>query len=280
MRLADELLALLQRYADCAPLPRVRALHLPRRDRIGGKQGEFCALELDDGSLGLSYAMLGGTLARLTAGQGTVVVAGDDALALVARGLAPGADAVARTLAVASVNALSCSLFERAGYVPPASTDSIGGLAPQAGEHIGMVGLFRPLLASITAAGARLTVLELKTELAGEHAGYRVTLDPGELAGCDKVLATSSILLGEGADRVLAACGGACRVAVVGPGAGCVPDPLFARGVNLVGGSWITDRRAFVEAFAAGEAWSAHARKFAIEAAHYPGFDALLAALR
>lgn len=280
MRLADELLALLHRYAARAPLPRVRALHLPRRDRIDGKHGEFCALELDDGSLGLSYALLGDTLARLAATQGSAVAAGDDPLVVVARGLAHEADAVARTLAFATVNALTCSLFTRAGYVPPASADALGGLDPAPGEHIGMVGLFRPLLARITAAGARLTVLELKAELAGEHAGYRVTLDPGALASCDKVLATSSILLNDTADRVLAACAGARRVALVGPGAGCVPDPLFARGVTLVGGSWITDRRGFVDAFAAAAPWSAHARKFAIEPATYPGFAGLLAALR
>ena len=65
------------------------------------------------------------------------------------------------------MNALTRELFDRAGFVPPAATDSIGGLDPRPGEHIGMVGFFPPLVKQVTACGARLTVLELRADLAG-----------------------------------------------------------------------------------------------------------------
>jgi len=110
----------------------------------GSKDGEFGALELDDGTLGLSYVLLDGTLAALVAGAQGARLIGADALE-VARGWAHGQGAE-RTVGFAAVNALTRHLFDRAGFVAPDATDSIGGLAPQAGEHIGMVGFFPPLV--------------------------------------------------------------------------------------------------------------------------------------
>jgi len=271
--IADELIDLLERFAARQPLPRVRALHLPRPECLDDRRGEFCALELDDGTLGMAFVLLEDTYARLVAGQGIAGLAGAASLDVARRYLE--ADAVGRTLGMAAINALSRCVFDRVGYVAPASADSIGELDPRAGDHVGMVGLFGPLLGRCTAAGARVTVIELREDLAGEHDGYRVTLDPAELANCNKVLCTSSVLLNGTADRVLGHCAGATRLAMIGPGAGCLPDPLFARGVTLMGGSWITDAGGVVEALRAGESWSAHARKFAIRRDAYPGLSQL-----
>jgi hypothetical protein len=46
-----------------------------------------------------------------------------------------------------------------------------------------------------------------------------------------------------------------------------------------LGGTWIADCEAFVTALAAGESWTAAARKVAIQRADYPGFEALLASV-
>jgi uncharacterized protein (DUF4213/DUF364 family) len=119
-------------------------------------------------------------------------------------------------------------------------------------------------------------VLELKPRLAGERDGYRVTLDPEALRDCGKVLCTSTVLLNDTIDRVIAGCPGARTFAVVGPGASCLPDPLFERGVTLVGGTWAVDRAALRDAIRAGAPWGKSARKTAIRPADYPGFDALL----
>ena len=69
-----------------------------------------------------------------------------------------------------------------------------------------MVGFFPPLVKQVTACGARLTVVELRAELAGKRAGFRVTLDPRELRGCDKVLTTSTVLLNDTLDEILSHC--------------------------------------------------------------------------
>lgn len=272
--IANELIAPLERLGAGAAWPRVRALHLPRAECLGERHGEFCALELDDGTLGMAFVLLEDTWSQLAARFAGTALAGVDALELARR--YADADTAGRTLGLAAINALSRCLFDRAGYVPPASADSIGELDPQAGDAIGMVGLFGPLLGRCTAAGARVNVVELRSELVGEHDGYRVTLDAGELSACSKVLCTSSVLLNGSADRMLAHCQGVRQLAMIGPGAGCLPDPLFARGVTLLGGGWVIDAEAVVDALRAGEPWSAHARKFAIRRHEYPGVAALL----
>jgi len=278
MSFAAEYLAQLDAFAALGPLPRVRALHLPAAQTDQAAQdnrGEFCALELEDGSLGLSFVLLDDTLARLREGIDGFALRGADALEVARRYSRD--QGIWKTIGFASANAITRCLFERAGFRPVDSSDSIGQMDPQPGEHVGMIGLFRPLLGRLKASGARLTVLELKAELAGEHDGYRVTLDAGELADCSKVISTSTLLLNDTFDRITGYCRNARWFAMIGPSAGCLPDALFARGVTLLGGSWISDSCGFIAALQSGESHSAFTSKFALTPDNYPGFAALLA---
>ena len=279
MTFATDLIAELERATAGRPVPRVRALHLPPPEAAESRNGEFCALELDDGALGLSYVLLGGILPRLAASDDPHTIVGMDALQLAREFASPtagaGGDAeIRRTLGFAAANALSRTVMERMGFAPPRAIDSIGGIDPQAGDHVGMVGLFTPLLKQVTAAGAQLTVIELNPDYAGHYDGYRVTLDAAELEACNKVLSTSTILLNHTVDAMLAHCRRAERIVLIGPSAGCLPDPLFARGVTVVGGSWVTDHAGFIDALRRGDSWSAFAYKFALAAADWPGLPA------
>lgn len=284
MNFATDLVAELERATAGRPVPRVRALHLPPPAAAASKNGEFCALELDDGALGISYVLLDDTLQRLIDSPARDGIVGMDALDLAREFAAPGGlrdeavagpagavSALRRTLGFAAANALSRTIMDRLGFVPPRAIDSIGGIDPQAGDHVGMVGLFSPLLKQVTAAGARLTVIELNPDYAGRYDGYRVTLDAAALEDCNKVLSTSTILLNHTVDDILAHCRRAERIVLIGPSAGCLPDPLFARGVTVVGGSWVTDRAGFIDALCRGESWSAFACKFALTAADWGG---------
>ncbi len=275
MGFAADYLEQLERVAARTPPPPVKALHLPPLSDESRKWGEFCALELADGSLGLSYVMLDDTLARLIEGRSALGIEGGDALAL-ARDYADGRDSLRRTLGFAAANAITCHLFDRSGYAPPDSHDSIGGLAPGPGDHVGMIGYFAPIAGRIVASGARLTVAELRADLAGHQEGFEITLDAGRLAECNKVLSTSTILLNDTLDTMLGLCAGASRFAMIGPSAGCLPDALFARGVTSLGGTWIEDREGFLATLPSGESWSGCARKTALATADYPGLDALL----
>ena len=258
MRIAHDLISLLETRLGASPTPCVQAVLLPPQPWNGSKDGEFGAVVLDSGAIGLSYVLQDDTLAALAGRDGRSLI-GTDALAL-ARLWRDGRGAE-RTLGFAAVNALSRHLFDRDGLVPPDAPDAIGGLDPQPGEHIGMVGFFPPLVKPVTACGARLTVLELRADLAGAHPGFEVTLDPAVLRSCDKVLMTSTVLLNDTLDAVLANCRQARAVAMIGPGAGCLPQPLFERGVTTVGGTWVTDAAGFADALRSGAPWGRFARK-------------------
>lgn len=272
--IASDLVGLVDRLAARAALPAVRAVHLPPPVADGTRDGEFCAVELEDGSLGLSFVLLGDTLARLRAPGGLETLAGMPAATL-ARQYAQ-AQGAQRTLGFAALNALTRHLFDRAGYLPPDAGGSLGDLDLHAGDHLGMVGLFPPLVKQVLASGAQLTVLELRADLAGPREGWRVTLDAGELARCNKILSTSTVLLNDTLDALLERCRHAQRVALIGPGAGCLPDPLFTRGVTSLGGSWVVDAQAFKAALRSGQPWGRFTRKFSLGREAYPGFEALL----
>lgn len=266
-------IALAERIAARLGSPRVRSLHLPPPTGTG--EAKFCALELEDGSVGLSYIQLEGAEAALRERYGARSVSGVEAVTL-ARSFA-SAEPAERSVAFATINALSQQLFTRAAWMPSASGDPLGAVEPRPGEHIGMIGLFPPLVARIGRAGARLTVLELREELVGETGDYRVTLDPAELASCEEVVSTGTVLLNDTLDDVLAACRNARRFAIVGPTAGCIPDLLFARGVDTLGGRRVSDRERFLEAFCSGEKWGAYASKYVLAPDGYPGVERLMA---
>ncbi|HRO58824.1 MAG TPA: DUF364 domain-containing protein [Burkholderiaceae bacterium] len=265
-----ELLELVARIDRRDALPPVAALHLPPAFTRGTREGEFCAVELEGGAIGLSYLLLGDTFDAMQRAQASLRIAGMPARELA--GWYRDVDPVRRTLGFAAVNAVSQHWFRQSGFVFDWATDSIGRLDPQPGERIGMIGLFGPLTDRIVAAGARLTVLELDPRKLGDFDGYRVTVNPRELAGCAKVLSTTTILLNDTLGSVLEACRDARWLALVGPGGGCLPDPLFARGVTLLGGTAVVDRDGFAAALTRGEAWSRFARKYCIERERYAGF--------
>lgn len=274
-RLSEELVAIAERVDARLALPPVRALHFPPRLVWGAKEGEFCALELADGSIGLSYLLLGDTPERLRAALPGPGLEGLPAVTLARRFL--GNDPVERMLGLAAINAICQHLLLRRPGNLDWTADSLGMLDPRPGDRIGMVGWFGGLARRIVDAGAQLVVVELNPALAGPKEGYEVTLDRGALAACDKVLSTTTLALNDTLDEILAVCTSARSIALVGPGGGFLPDPLFARGVTLLGGSAVVDRDAFVAATAQGAPWGDSVRKYCLLRDRYPGVDALLA---
>ncbi|MBI4988707.1 MAG: hypothetical protein HZC23_07785 [Rhodocyclales bacterium] len=252
---------------------RVKRIVLPPPAGRPAKEGEFCAVQFDDGSVGLAFTLLDGTLAALHA-RGAGALEGRAALALV-RGYAEGG-AAERAIGLATINALTRRLYDRAGFVPDDAIDSFGSLGLKPGDRLGMVGHFTPLIEQARALGIPVTVLELKAELVREEPGLVVTLDAKRLAGCNKIVSTSTLLLNDTFEAVAGCWRGAEAVAIVGPSAGCPPDPLFAAGVSAVGTAWVVDADAFLARCAAGEKWGETSRKATLTPQRYPGLDRML----
>jgi hypothetical protein len=245
-------------FAATGPLPRVRALHLPPPPSAdpGENKGEFCALELDDGSLGLSYVLLDDTLARLRAAGGDLGVAGGDALALARR--YASADSFGKALGFATANALTRCLYDRAGFAPPASRDSIGEMEPRrrrahrhdrpvspaAGPRAGKRRAAHGGRAQSGRTGRRGRGLSRHASTPASWKPAPRWYRPAPCCSTTPWTACSAIAAN------------ARWFAMVGPGAGCLPDALFARGVTLIGGNWIDDGPGFVDALRRGESTS------------------------
>jgi len=273
MTTTTDFLELAARTGATLPLPPIADIYCPPGRGLG-RDAEFLAIQLADGSTGMAYTLLGDTLERLLASDLKAQV-GRAPIAL-AQGYADK-DPVARALGLAAFNAISHHVFRRANYRPETATDSLGAFGLEPGDHLGMIGLFRMLVPRVRAAGARLTVLELRPDLVETTADYEVTLDPEKLAACTKIVATSSVLLNDTLDAVLAHGGRAREFALIGPSASGFPDPLFARGVTVAGGYRVDDPAALLRRARALEPWGDAGAKCAIRRDAYPGFDALIA---
>ena len=279
--IAISLLAQIERIAQVFPPSPVIRLHVPARAPTGQPHdAEFCAIELANGGFGLSYVLLGDTLQALLAqhgGSASAPLAGADPLALARRLV--GGGAVERALALASINALTDSVWRQIGYQPPPAGNSLGDIALGPQDHLGMIGFFPPLVRRVTEAGGRLSVVEMNAEMVARQRerfpGVHITQDRAALADCNLVVGTSTMLLNDTLDAMLAAAPRAQRFAVIGPSAGLWPDALFDRGVTLLGGTRVVDAPAFRDAMAAGSSWSAATSKFAIPSAGWPGWRAL-----
>jgi uncharacterized protein (DUF4213/DUF364 family) len=268
-----ELLDLVEQAAAASPLPDVAQAFFPPDRKGTGMTGEFCALRLADGSVGTAFVLLGDTRARLqrrTSGE----FVGKPALEM--SGLFVSGDPVERALGLAAINAVTQHVFRRAGYEPDLAADSIGSLRLRPGDRVGMIGFFPPLVPRVRALGIPLTVVELRPELVKEEPGLTVTLDPKRLADCNKIVSTSTVLLNDTLEDILAHCRHADEVALIGPSASCFPDPLFARGVTGMGGYWVLDPATFMRRAEALEPWGDAGKKSSVRRSAYPGTQALL----
>ena len=278
--IAQALLAQLELIAQRWPPAPVVRLHLPHQSPTGQPHdAEFCAIELAGGGFGLSYVLLGDTLHDLLRHHGSgAPLAGADPMALARRLV--GGGSVERALALAAINAMTDAVWRRVGYQPPPAGNSLGDITLGADDHLGMIGFFPPLVHRIAEAGGRLSVVEMNTEMVARQRerfpGVHITLERSALAGCNLVVGTSTMLLNDTLDAMLAAAPNAQRFAVIGPSAGLWPDALFDRGVTLLGGTRVVNPAAFREAMAVGDSWSSATQKFAIASDGWPGWRSLI----
>ena len=274
MTVSHDLLACAERAAVRLTLPAVKALHVPAMRENPGMESEFGLVVLEDDSAGFFFALLGDTLQRLHAGVCSEGPEGGSPL-LLARGIEDD-DAVTRAVALGAISAITQHVFKGAGYAPPAAANSLGGGEFSAADHVGMVGLFPSLSKRLRAQGIALTVLELRADKVQRDGNFEVTLDPTALRDCNHILCTASTLINGTLDRVLGQVAGAGHVALIGPSASCFPDPLFARGIHVLAGAIVLDADELAVLLANGEPWGETVRRYAIDAADYPGLDTLL----
>ena len=121
---------------------------------------------------------------------------------------------------------------------------------------------------------ASLTIIEQDVRFLSEVGRFTMTLDLAQLKDCNPVFITALTLLNGSLDEVLSHCSTSARIAVIGPTASCLPEPLFARGVEVVGSARVVLLTRFREKLLAGQPWAETVAKYCIHRDQYQGVGA------
>lgn len=275
MSISAEILALGQRLCGELEAPDIEGLHLPELSADDEFRDEFGFVFLTDGSAAPFYVSLPATLQQLHRRFPEPAGA-----RLSLRQCLQGLDQSSlpeRALAIGAWNALSQHLIRRAGYVCP-PRGSAQGFEPRAGERIGMVGYFCPVIDRLVEQGVDVLVIEQQPDRVPKRAHVELSQDLQALAECRLVYCTASTLINDSLQQVMDSCVNAQAVDLIGPTGSGLPDVLFKHGVHAVGGVSFDDAEGLREALARRESWGRVGKKYELMADNYPGAEALLAA--
>jgi uncharacterized protein (DUF4213/DUF364 family) len=275
MSISAEILALGQRLCGELEAPDIEGLHLPELSADDEFRDEFGFVFLTDGSAAPFYVSLPATLQQLHRRFPEPAGA-----RLSLRQCLQGLDQSSlpeRALAIGAWNALSQHLIRRAGYVCP-PRGSAQGFEPRAGERIGMVGYFCPVIDRLVEQGVDVLVIEQQPDRVPKRAHVELSQDLQALAECRLVYCTASTLINDSLQQVMDSCVNAQAVDLIGPTGSGLPDVLFKHGVHAVGGVSFDDAEGLREALARRESWGRVGKKYELTADNYPGAEALLAA--
>ena len=156
---------------------------------------------------------------------------------------------------MASINAICQHVMKETNCPVDSVTDSLGLLAVSEGDRIGMVGLFSGLINKIRKAGAYLVIIEKNDRLIQKYSDLPITSDATKLRTCNKILSTSTVILNNSLGEILAHCSPDAFISIIGPTAGYFPDPLFARGVDVVGGRVVDNSELLLKRLAERSRW-------------------------
>ena len=277
MNIANEYLDIVDNIAGSVVLPPIREIHFASKFEKPEASSKFGAMVLDDGTVGLTYTGLNDTLRDLQSRPDLHELAGCSPVE--AARLYAEETGWQRSLGMAAINAISQYVLECSRYALTESVQTLDLLVVEQGDHVGMVGYFPPLVEQIRALDVALTVIELDAKWLQQDNAYEVTLDPARLSECNKILCTGTTLVNQTLDAVLEHSSGAAAFCLIGPTVGCLPDPLFKRGVTALGGRQVTDCARFVELWRDGQPWRQASRRYSIEDKGYPGYESLLQTL-
>ena len=178
---------------------------------------------------------------------------------------------VKEMISLAAINAICQHVMRETFFTVDNATDSLGLLSVSAGDRVGMVGLFSGLITTIKKANAELVVIEKNEQSIQQFPGLPITLDATKLSTCNKILCTSTTILNNSLDEILAHCSPDAFVSIVGPTAGYFPDPLFARGVDVVGGRTVKNGELFLQLLAERKRWGDATERTCFQKQTYAG---------
>ncbi len=195
----------------------------------------YTAVKLETWHLGVSATLL----SEITTGHcGIINLAGTlkGRKAFELADLAFSWDVSESSVGVAAINSLSqFFLEEKWSEYKIVSGNFIDILKIEKGEKVTMIGNIEPFQPFIRRKTEKFYVLERNPALRGEKVLPDYAVEE-ILPGSDIVIVTGSSIVNKTIGRILQLANGAREIAIVGPTASMVPDPLFKRGVTILSG--------------------------------------------
>ncbi len=167
------------------------------------------------------------------------------------------ANPFAGVIRLATLNALSAGLFAEGRYTLDSGDLSVMARLFQ-GRRVCMVGAIIPLLKRLRELQpAGVTIIDHKKETAAEaEAGYGTFVSPEytaeALAGCQTAVFTGAAIANGSMEGLIDLVPADAAIAVVGPTAGFIPEPLFQRNIAMIGTAMVTDSHQALEVLAEG----------------------------
>jgi uncharacterized protein (DUF4213/DUF364 family) len=285
MNLSKEIVQMVKYISQNIEFPEIKDIYIPG---FSGsckdcQKNNFGAIQLQDGSTGIFYTSLSPEFHDQV--QKTDLKGKEVKNAILTSNIIELAldfeseNLFEKTIALGALNAISHHIFKRASFVFDPNQDLSTILNLNTSDMIGMVGFFPPLVKKIEILRLPLVIIELKPELVRKTKNWEITLQVEKLRLCTKVVCTSTTILNDSLDHVLANAINAEIFALLGPTAGLLPDPLFSRNVNIIGGTLVQNPHQFFYRVSNGIKWGDSAHKFLIYKENYKGYKALISSI-
>jgi len=193
----------------------------------------YTAVRLEDGRCGLAYTLHEKEYESCCVIPEAGSLAGREASELIPWMKSP--DVTACAVGLATLNAVITA--------PSAAVESdiIDLLPVRPEDSVGMVGYFGPLVKPMQSKARAFFVFERKAD--PEYGILHESAAADILPGCQVVVVTATTLLNHTIDGILALCGRAREVAVLGPSTPFLPEIFSRHGVTLLSGIQVLDPR-------------------------------------
>lgn len=256
---AEILESLEQSYRE-RPVPRVAEVIAPP-ERAADRVSPFTVVLLEEGAAGVCYNLLEERDRPAYDALELAAFQGAGALEL-ARELC-AEERARRVVGYAACAALSQARFRAGEPAVDTEADLLELAAIGPADRVGLVGYAPPFAREIAERGARLVVLEREGAVPARDR-LEAARSPRDLEECQVVLITSTTLLDDSFAELEALTRRARFRALYGPGAGILPDALFRRGLDALGGMLILDGRALAARQREGRPWGDAKRKMVL----------------
>ncbi|RLC11280.1 MAG: hypothetical protein DRI24_19025 [Deltaproteobacteria bacterium] len=270
MSLKDEFKKMVAKLTIKFSLPPISNIFFPPFYKGGQpKDAQFMAISLEGGAAGISFVLLPDEkMEEYTELHPSDFVEKNPCEFALEFG---NDDPIKEMISLASINAICQHVIKETNFTVDSATDSLGLVSVSAGDRVGMVGLFFGLIQTIKKAGGELVVIEKQDQLIQKYPNLPITMDVTKLSTCNKILCTSTTILNNSLDEILVHCSPDAFVSIIGPTAGYFPDPLFARGVDVVGGRVVKNGAPFLQLLAERKRWGDATQRTCFQKETYVG---------